>query len=93
MRNQCKIFMKAAVLVSCASTPQGEPVSAPEVTGPRQSERDRIAQYRKQRRVGDLRVRDEAPDFTLTAADGSREVRLSSFEGKREVVLIFGSYT
>lgn len=36
---------------------------------------------------------DPAPDFTLTALDGEREVTLSSFRGDRPVALIFGSYT
>ena len=49
--------------------------------------------YNKQVRVGDLQVGDEAPDFQLTSADGKEVTQLSSFEGKRDVVLIFGSYT
>ena len=35
-----------------------------------------------------LKVGDEAPDFTLPGSDG-REVKLSSFKGKRNVVLAF----
>ena len=57
------------------------------------SEKDRIAYYAAQKRVGDLKVGDQAPDFQLETADGNAVVQLSSFEGKREVVLIFGSYT
>lgn len=57
------------------------------------SQKDARAVYIKQRRVGDLQVGDEAPDFTLEAADGNKTVQLASFEGNREVVLIFGSYT
>ncbi len=38
-------------------------------------------------------VGDAAPDFTLKTTDGKSEVRLSAFEGKRPVVLVFGSYT
>ena len=49
--------------------------------------------FGKQRRVGDLRVGDRAPDFTLKSVDGSETVQLSAFEGNRDVVLIFGSYT
>ena len=45
-------------------------------------------------RIADkLRVGDTAPDFKLKTDDGSREVQLSSFRGKRPVVLVFGSYT
>jgi hypothetical protein len=40
-----------------------------------------------------LKVGDLAPDFTLPAAEGKRSVQLSSFQGKRPVVLIFASYT
>ena len=36
---------------------------------------------------------DQAPDFTLPAATGKTEVKLSSFRGRKPVVLIFGSYT
>jgi hypothetical protein len=34
-----------------------------------------------------------APDFTLKTNDNKREVRLSSYRGKKPVVLIFGSFT
>lgn len=40
-----------------------------------------------------LEVGDEAPDFTLPAPDGKIEVKLSSFRGKRPVVLVFTSFT
>jgi hypothetical protein len=51
------------------------------------------------RRPGDLRtesrlrVGDTAPDFKLQTMEGDRAVELSSFKGKRPVVLVFGSYT
>ncbi len=35
----------------------------------------------------------EAPDFTLQTRDGKKTVTLSSFRGKKPVVLVFGSYT
>jgi hypothetical protein len=44
-------------------------------------------------RAGRLHVGDAAPDFTLKTPDGSAQVRLASFQGKRPVVLVFGSYT
>jgi len=44
-------------------------------------------------RGGDLRVGDRAPDFTLPRVDRSARVQLSSFHGRRPVVLVFGSYT
>jgi len=40
-----------------------------------------------------LAVGDAAPDFTLADPTGKRHVTLSSFQTKRPVVLIFGSYT
>jgi hypothetical protein len=57
------------------------------------------AQPRGGRHSGDLRMRDTlragdvAPDFRLKTRDGTREVQLSGFKGKRPVVLVFGSYT
>ena len=58
-----------------------------------------LGQQRGGRHGGDLRmpdtlrVGDAAPDFKLKTKDGSREVTLSSFKGKRPVVLVFGSFT
>ncbi len=40
-----------------------------------------------------LEIGDSAPDFSLADPTGKRQVTLSSFQAKRPVVLIFGSYT
>ena len=39
-------------------------------------------------KVGDL-----APDFELTDVSGEQQVRLSDFQGKKPVALVFGSFT
>jgi copper chaperone CopZ len=46
-------------------------------------------------RVNDdlTKVGDQAPDFELIKSDGKSKVRLTAYQGKRPVVLIFGSYT
>ena len=44
-------------------------------------------------RAGRLQAGDPAPDFDLPAVDKQSRVRLSSFQGRRPVVLVFGSYT
>ncbi len=44
-------------------------------------------------RAGHLRVGDPAPDFLLGTYSGKELVQLSSFKGRRPVVLVFGSYT
>ncbi len=49
-------------------------------------------------RGGDLKVGEVAPDFSLQPRDKNQEqepqqVTLSSFQGEKPVVLIFGSYT
>jgi hypothetical protein len=44
-------------------------------------------------RGGQLRSDDAAPDFDLATLDKSARVRLSAFQGRQPVVLIFGSYT
>jgi peroxiredoxin len=44
-------------------------------------------------RAGSLGVGDQAPDFLLETHDKQSSVQLSSFRGKKPVVLVFGSYT
>jgi len=44
-------------------------------------------------REGQLKVGNNAPDFSLQTFDKSSQVQLSSFRGKKPVVLVFGSYT
>jgi hypothetical protein len=45
-------------------------------------------------RKGTLSEGERAPDFNLrTAKDRTRRVALSSYQGQRPVVLVFGSYT
>jgi Cu/Ag efflux protein CusF len=48
---------------------------------------------RGERHSDTLAVGDDAPDFTLPTPDGKSEVKLSSFRGKRPVVLVFSSFT
>jgi hypothetical protein len=44
-------------------------------------------------RGGKISRGDHAPDFDLPTLDHSGRVRLSSFQGREPVILIFGSYT
>jgi hypothetical protein len=44
-------------------------------------------------RRGSHSVGDMAPDFSLESPDHKNTVQLSSFRGKKPVVLVFGSYT
>ena len=46
-----------------------------------------------QRREGDLKVGDRAPDVSLVSLDGSTEARLADHMGGKPLILIFGSYT
>jgi peroxiredoxin len=39
------------------------------------------------------KVGDIAPDFTLYDVEGANPVRLSDFQGKKPVALVFGSFT
>ncbi len=48
---------------------------------------------RGERHKDTVKVGDPAPDFTLPDPKGTRQVTLSSFRGKKPVVLVFGSYT
>ncbi|MBI3406720.1 MAG: hypothetical protein HY046_14800 [Acidobacteria bacterium] len=44
-------------------------------------------------RAGTLQLGDAAPDFSLQSSDKKLHVQLTSFRGKKPVVLVFGSYT
>jgi hypothetical protein len=44
-------------------------------------------------RKGELKVGDQAPDFTLEQLDNNASVQLSAMRGEKPVVLVFGSYT
>ncbi len=46
-----------------------------------------------ERQKDKLTVGEPAPDFCLPDPSGKQEVRLSSFQGKRPVVLVLASYT
>ena len=48
---------------------------------------------RGERHSDSLKVGDRAPDFTLADPSGKQTTTLSSFQGKKPVVLIFGSFT
>jgi len=51
-----------------------------------------MARY-DQRREGNLKVGDAAPDVTLVALDGKTPVALRDHVGEKPLVLILGSYT
>jgi len=46
-----------------------------------------------QRREGDYKVGDKAPDAVLKALDGVTDVRLLDARQGKPLILIFGSYT
>ena len=46
-----------------------------------------------QRRDGDLKVGDRAPNAMLVALDGKRNVPLLNDRGGKPLVLVFGSFT
>jgi peroxiredoxin len=46
-----------------------------------------------ERKTTALRSGDMAPDFTLPDLKKTKDMKLSSYQGKKPVVLIFGSYT
>ena len=48
---------------------------------------------RGERKSTTLRPGDPAPNFTLPDVKKTKEVTLADFQGKKPVVLIFGSYT
>lgn len=82
------LFWLAAMLLatSNAQSPQkGRPDAKGEVNTP-PARGERIA-------ADKLKVGDQAPDFTLPDQTGKMNFTLSSYQGKKPVVLVFGSYT
>ncbi len=66
-------------------------LSAPE--SPAQQRNQGREKARRMNSGVNLKVGQMAPDFALKTKEQDRTVRLSSFRGKRPVVLVFGSYT
>jgi ferric-dicitrate binding protein FerR (iron transport regulator) len=52
-----------------------------------------LARYGTQRREGELRVGEVAPDVSLVTLDGKSRMRLAEAIGSKPLVLVFGSYT
>ncbi len=46
-----------------------------------------------ERREGDLKVGEQAPDVELVALDGTSKVHLRDFVDSKPLILLFGSYT
>ena len=84
-----KSFMKRAGLLTFAvlflesAVASQRPESGEKFTPPARGER----------KPDVLKSGDPAPDFSLPDTKGKKEVCLSSFKGKKPVVLIFGSCT
>ena len=55
--------------------------------------RKRSAAWQKKYNAQAPNEGDPAPDFELLDASGAHSVRLSDFQGKRPVALVFGSFT
>lgn len=52
-----------------------------------------LVRYGTQRREGDLKLGEPAPDVSLVSLDGKTRVRLVDSTGGKPLVLVFGSYT
>ena len=46
-----------------------------------------------QRKEGNLRVGDRAPDVSLVALDGRTPFRIDPSNGQQPLIIVFGSYT
>lgn len=56
-------------------------------------ERNKFKAWQKRFNPSAPKEGDSAPDFELSETSGSKTVRLSDFQGRKPVALIFGSYT
>jgi len=52
-----------------------------------------LIRYGTQRREGDLKPGDRAPDASLVSLDGRTPLRISERIGGKPLVLVFGSFT
>jgi hypothetical protein len=77
-------LLTAAVLLASALGSAQPPKTKGEVNTP---------PAKGERKQDTLRQGDDAPDFTLPRLKEKGEVKLSSYRGKKPVVLVFGSYT
>ncbi len=57
------------------------------------SNRQEATDWQKKHDVNAPKVGDFAPDFELLDSNSENPVRLSYYQGKRPVALIFGSFT
>lgn len=73
------LLICVTILLAAQPKPKPGEVNTPPARGERPPER--------------LKVGDAAPDFTLADPAGKKEMKLSSFQNKKPVVLIFGSHT
>jgi len=60
---------------------------------PKKDDIERMIKDHKSNKDGAPQVGAEAPDFKLKRLDSDEVVELAVFEGKKPVVLVFGSYT
>jgi hypothetical protein len=55
--------------------------------------RQKATRWQKRYDADAPRVGDMAPDFELRDSEGENPIRLSDFQDKKSVALIFGSFT
>lgn len=76
----------------CVSADEGKQKTDPYAGKTVKDRRDGMGLIRA--RAGNVpKVGEQAPDFELSTLDGKRKIKLSSYRGKKPVVLVFGSYT
>ena len=92
--NHQHILAGGLCLVAATSTAGNMRAEKPGAPGATPEAKEHDAPHARGERYPDkLAVGDLAPDFHLPDASGTKSVQLSSFRGKKPVVLIFGSYT
>ena len=84
------LYLSAAALLCLGHTWVQTPVGS---TSPPSTKEQNAPPAQGERNKVQLLAGQQAPDFVLPLASGQHDVKLSSFRGKKPVVLIFGSYT
>lgn len=82
-----------AMLAASLVVAIGLGAAVPATAAPKPDDRPSVKKKDKRKRRPALRTGEVAPVFKLDLLDSDKKVDLKQFQGKRPVILFFGSYT
>ena len=85
--------LRLTLLLGCSLLWTGQGILEAQESDSKQDRRSRPTRNRRAGNDSAPKVGSDAPNFKLKSLDGKSETELATFQGKRPVVLYFGSYT